>query len=78
MSALPPLSCPLDGAADPCFNTSLGLGKDGWKKISRWDAVESLKFVKVNPLPILLCAHILAGTSIKGPSKLVRMYSFPI
>lgn len=27
-----PLSRPLDGAADPYFNTSLGLGKDGWKR----------------------------------------------
>lgn len=46
-----PLSRPLDGTADPYFNTSLGLGKRWVEKIDRWDAVECLKFVKADASP---------------------------
>lgn len=45
-----PLSCPLDGAEDLCFNIT-GFGERWVKRIHRWDAVECLKFVKAHLSP---------------------------
>lgn len=49
-----------------------------WARKERSEKYRQVKCWKVNPLNILVCACVLAGTWIKGPSKWMQLYSMPI